>query len=67
MAARKKLVQIKASELKVGDTLVVARQALQVSKIEDGDDGILVHLPFNEFGSALLQEFDPEEDLLISQ
>ena len=67
MAARKKYVEIKASELKVGDTIVVARQALTVGKIEEGDEGILVHLPFNAYGSALLQEFDPEETLLVSQ
>jgi hypothetical protein len=67
MAARKKLVEIKASELKVGDTLVVARQALPVSEIEEDEDGIVVHLPFNQFGSSLLQTFDPEEILVISQ
>jgi hypothetical protein len=67
MAARKKLVSIKAIELKEGDTLVSCRQLLSVTKVtRTPERTILVALAFGQLGSELLHEYELEDDLEIS-
>lgn len=68
MAAKK--IQVKAEDVKVGDTLVVVRQALKVVEVErpkgrGEQNSVIFHLAFGYDGSALLHHAEVGEDLEI--